>query len=104
MTLITDALIAGVTFIDRGFTAAENVLRFRPSPPVAVDGAAPPAGVGPASAGPSAGGHPVFCTSDLLKRAAAELQHVYDGRVPAVVADLQSHLCLRAAEFAAVGD
>ena len=107
VNLISDALIAAVTLIDRGWTAAENVLRFRLTPPEAVDGAAPPAGVGGQSYGltvTGAGGHPVYPTSDLLKRAAGELHHAYDGRMPAVLANLQSELRLRASEFAAIGD
>lgn len=70
-------------------------------PPVV--GSARPAGAASPPT-PAPAGIPVRATSDLLNHAAGELHHVYGGKVPAVVASLQSELRLRAAEFAAIGD
>lgn len=100
ITLLIDALIALTKTIDRGLTAVENVLRFRPNPPGPSDGEAPPAGAGctvAASAG--SGGHPDRPTSTLLRHAAQELRAVYGDRQPAVVSELISECFDRATYF-----
>lgn len=107
ITLAIDALIAIVKTIDRGLSAVENVRRFRPIPPRAVDGEAQPAGAArnAASAGP--GGHPDEPTSELLTEAAAEIQNLgqmaYSTRQP-WIEGFAAELRDRAATFAAHGD
>ena len=88
--LIFDALVALLKVADRGLTAAENVLRRRPTPR-AVDGGAPPSGAGaPSAAG--TGGHPVRTTSELLGSAVLQLMWVYEDKAPAVGAGTHGRL------------
>lgn len=109
MNLVIDALIAIVKLTDRGLSAAENVLRFRPSPLGPSDGEAPPAGVDSAVAASAhdSGGHPGEPTSELLTEAAAEIQNLgqmaYSTRQP-WIEGFAAELRDRAAQFRAVND
>jgi hypothetical protein len=100
--LLIDGLTAVVKTIDRVFTAAEQNVR-RPGGPLPVDDARP-AGTGPR---PSAGGHPIENTSELLAMAATEIQNLSrmafttpQPNVETFAAELRD----RAAQLWAVGD